>query len=148
MGRSPLPPVRKRGGSARPGGAVPEPCHGGGPHVQQARAGPQRGGEHGPGATAALGKGNEPHLSAGSRRWSGDPLYAPPTPPGRFQQRSGNLYARSRNLSQWREWAPAILDNYMTRSLLGRHYMSCRCGTAFQALHELQVRYCLIRDGV
>ncbi|GAX77026.1 hypothetical protein CEUSTIGMA_g4473.t1 [Chlamydomonas eustigma] len=33
---------------------------------------------------------------------------------------------RSSDLQEWRQWSPAMLDNYITRSLLGRHIMHCR----------------------
>ena len=35
-------------------------------------------------------------------------------------------YRKASNLSQWQSWAPSMLDNYATRSLLGRHAMHCR----------------------
>ena len=38
----------------------------------------------------------------------------------------GKSYPPIKDLNQWGSFAPAILDNYMTRSLLGRHYMHCR----------------------
>ena len=40
--------------------------------------------------------------------------------------RRHNPYTRSRNLVQWKESAPAVIDNYQTRWLLGRHYLHCR----------------------
>ncbi|GAX77024.1 hypothetical protein CEUSTIGMA_g4471.t1 [Chlamydomonas eustigma] len=33
---------------------------------------------------------------------------------------------RSRNLTAWKEWTPIMLDNYITRSLLGRQIRHCR----------------------
>ena len=34
-------------------------------------------------------------------------------------------FAASRDIKTWRRWAPAVLDNYMTRYLLGPHFL-CR----------------------
>ena len=31
------------------------------------------------------------------------------------------------DLREWKGFAPAVLDNYMIRSLLGKHYLHCRC---------------------
>ena len=50
----------------------------------------------------------------------------PPPHSPRFP-RSKAVYKRKKDLLQWKMWAPAILDNFMTRSLLGRHFMHCRC---------------------
>ena len=44
----------------------------------------------------------------------------------RNRLKSGSNHLMSRDLVVWRAWAPALLDNYMLRSMLGRHYMSCR----------------------
>ena len=52
----------------------------------------------------------------------------PPDPPGRFSKVPSVLKDVKHGLERWKEFAPAILDNYMTRSLLGRYFMHCRCG--------------------
>lgn len=42
--------------------------------------------------------------------------------PGRFS-RYGVLYRVSLDLSDWVDWAPAVINNYVTRTLLGRKYL-------------------------
>lgn len=42
---------------------------------------------------------------------------------------------RSRDLMEWRQWAPAVLDNFLARYLLGRHFL-CR---DFGALQEAEL---------
>ncbi|GAX72842.1 hypothetical protein CEUSTIGMA_g297.t1 [Chlamydomonas eustigma] len=38
----------------------------------------------------------------------------------------GSSYGMAHDLEKWKTTAPAIIDNYMIRSLLGRHFMHCR----------------------
>ncbi|GAX82425.1 hypothetical protein CEUSTIGMA_g9853.t1 [Chlamydomonas eustigma] len=38
----------------------------------------------------------------------------------------GGQYSMPKDVDQWKTIAPAIIDNYMIRSLLGRHFLHCR----------------------
>lgn len=49
----------------------------------------------------------------------------PATATHRRFSRFGIQYKRTRSLHQWRDWAPALLDNYVIRVLLGRKFMHC-----------------------
>ena len=43
--------------------------------------------------------------------------------------RFGPQYRGSPNLEAWTSWAPSVVNNYVTRSLLGRSHL-CKYGTA------------------
>ncbi|GAX73271.1 hypothetical protein CEUSTIGMA_g725.t1 [Chlamydomonas eustigma] len=50
--------------------------------------------------------------------------------------RGRSEYKRPRDLENWTHWAPAAINNYVTRSLLGRHFMHCK---DFGALGEKEL---------
>ena len=47
---------------------------------------------------------------------------------GSQKQSSGKTQRKTpgKNLLEWKSFAPAVLDNYMIRSLLGKHFLHCR----------------------
>lgn len=54
----------------------------------------------------------------------------------RSSAQAPNPYHRPRDLSKWKSWAPAVIDNYQTRWLLGRHSLHCR---DFGSLNEVDL---------